>query len=209
VIVAVTGSQQTAVPHAPAAPSWATAPPAGPIVGASVGTFKIEDLRASEPEEIAAPVVNVPTGLSLRQARSKWKKAGAPLPEDIVVDAPYAEAPRESVVDFARNFKGAPYAFTGSTPYGFDCSGYVRFIYSHFGLLLPHSARDQADHGTRIKAKHAKPGDLVVWNNGSHTAIYVGDGRIIHATKPGQVVSEVDLYTDSVFYVRLPVGTSK
>lgn len=180
----------------------------GPVLSVVSSPLKVSEIPRLDVEEIA-PVVNVPSGLSLTQARSKWKKKGSPLADEIVLEAPYEGAPREAVVDFARNFKGTPYVFTGSTPYGFDCSGYIRFVYSHFGILLPHGVGGQADLGTRIKAKHAKPGDLVIWNNRSHSAIYVGNGRIIHATKPGNTVTEVDLYTDKVYYVRLPVGTSK
>lgn len=208
-VLALTGSQQVVTQSLHPVTRWEPVLSTGTVVGtATFSPMKIAELAAQDESDVV-PVVNVPSGLSLKQVRKRWEKMGSPLPDEIVRDAPYEGAPRESIVDFARNFEGAPYAFTGSTPYGFDCSGYVRFIYSHFGLLLPHSAREQADFGTRIKAKHAKPGDLVIWSNGTHSAIYAGSGKIIHATKPGSTVVEVDLYTDNVFYVRLPVGTSK
>lgn len=207
-LMALTGSQQIAAESLALHSPPRTVLLAGPIVGTAMSPVDLGELAAPESEEAAA-TVKVPSGLSLKQVRSKWKKLGSPLAEVIVVDAPYEGAPRDTIVDFARNFKGTPYVFTGATPYGFDCSGYIRFVYSHFGLLLPHGVGEQADLGKRIKAKHAKPGDLVIWNDRSHSAIYAGDGKIVHATKPGGLVSEVDLYTDKVFYVRLPVGTSK
>lgn len=208
VLVALTGSQQLAMESLAADMDYQKASIGVPIVATVVNPVNLEDL-APQIEEVEQPIVKVPSGLSLKQAISKWKKLGSPLAEDIAIDAPYEGAPRTAIVDFARNFAGTPYVFTGATPYGFDCSGYIRFVYSHFGLLLPHGVRVQADSGMRIKAKHAKPGDLVIWNDRSHSGIYVGDGKIIHATKPGGIVSEVDLYTDKVFYVRLPVGSTK
>lgn len=207
-VLALTGSQNAAFYPVEDATHWSKVVSPGPIVGVSVSTLKVQGIPPVELEQVE-PVVNVPLGLSLKQARNMWKEMGSPLPSEIVTEAPYVGAPRDAVVDFARNFKGVPYVFTGSTPYGFDCSGYIRFIYSHFGVLLPHGVGGQADFGTHIKAKHAKPGDLVIWNDRSHSGIYAGNGRIIHATKPGHSVTEVDLYTERVFYVRLPVGTSK
>lgn len=206
IVLGLTGSQEVITDTAPTHQVWAALFTPGPLLGSS---NIVTSLPRIDQAVVVEPVVQVPIGLTLKQARNKWKKSGSPLPDEIAAQAPYKGADQESVVDFARNFIGAPYVFTGSTPYGFDCSGYVRFIYSHFGVLLPHGVREQAAEGTRIKAKHAKPGDLVIWNDGSHSAIYAGNGRIVHATRPGETVVEVDLYTDRVFYVRIPVGTSK
>lgn len=207
-VLALTGSQSIATDTAPRPPqTWAKLFLSEPVLAASILASNLPRFTRPLPDDIE-PVVQVPVGLTAKQARNLWKKTGSPLPESLAKEAPYAGAARDSVVDVARNFIGTPYVFTGTTPNGFDCSGYVRFIYAHFGVLLPHGVRDQAAAGTRIKKQQAQPGDLVIWNDGSHSAIYAGAGRILHAPRPGETVSEVDLYTDRVYYVRLAVGLS-
>jgi len=78
------------------------------------------------------------------------------------------------------------YVFSGSTPYGWDCSGMVRWAYAQFGLDIPHSANKQAHLGSRVS--HPVPGDIVVFayagsTNFYHSAIYIGDGKIVHANR--------------------------
>lgn len=77
-----------------------------------------------------------------------------------------------------------PYVFSGSSVYGWDCSGMVRWLYGQFGLDVPHSANKQAHLGTRVS--DPVPGDVVVFAyNGStnfyHSAIYIGNGKVINA----------------------------
>ena len=76
------------------------------------------------------------------------------------------------------------YVFSGSSPYGWDCSGMVRWAYARFGLDIPHSANKQGHVGTRVS--RPVPGDIVVMaypgsTNFYHSAIYIGDGKIVHA----------------------------
>jgi cell wall-associated NlpC family hydrolase len=76
------------------------------------------------------------------------------------------------------------YVFSGSTPYGWDCSGMVRWAYAQFGLDIPHSANKQAHLGSRVS--RPVPGDIVVFayagsTNFYHSAIYIGNGKIVHA----------------------------
>lgn len=178
--------------------------PVGVFVGSAALTLPPAEIEP-EPEP---KVVQVPASLTLKQARALWEREGSPSPDDIAAASPFAGAQSDTIDDFARNFVGAPYVFSGSTPRGFDCSGYIRFVYAHYGVLLPHGVRAQGDAGIKIKQSKARPGDLVIWNDRSHSAIYAGNGMILHATSPGGRVSEVALYTDNVFYVRIPVGTT-
>ena len=76
------------------------------------------------------------------------------------------------------------YVFSGSSPYGWDCSGMVRWAYARFGLDIPHSANKQGHLGTRVSKPNV--GDIVVMayagsTNFYHSAIYIGDGKIVHA----------------------------
>jgi cell wall-associated NlpC family hydrolase len=96
-------------------------------------------------------------------------------------------AKMESVLSYLRTREGeTPYVFAGSSPYGWDCSGLVRWTYKRFGITLEHSATKQAHSGKRVTYKEAKPGDIVTFSYGSnywfyHAAIYLGNGMIVDA----------------------------
>ena len=93
------------------------------------------------------------------------------------------------VVKYARRFVGVPYTWGGSSPgSGFDCSGFVRYVYQHFGISLPHSSYGDMSRGRRVLRKYLRPGDLVFFDGGGHVGIYVGRNRVIDALHSGTVV---------------------
>ena len=97
-----------------------------------------------------------------------------------------------NVVSFAESLIGVPYVYGGTTPSGFDCSGFVQYVYGHFGVNLPRTTTQQENCGTQIPVSQAQPGDLYFWGNkGSayHVAICIGNGKYIAAPEPGQSVS--------------------
>jgi len=97
-------------------------------------------------------------------------------------------------VQFARNFLGVPYRWGGSSPAtGFDCSGFVRFIYARFGRDLPHSSYGDYDQGVRVTRAALRPGDLVFFDGVGHVGMYVGGGRFIHAPHSGTNVQVTSL----------------
>lgn len=86
-----------------------------------------------------------------------------------------------SVVDFATQFVGNPYVWGGtSLTNGADCSGFVQSVYSNFGVDLPRTSYEQQNVGTEVSYADAQPGDLICY--GGHVAIYMGDGKIVHAS---------------------------
>ena len=91
-------------------------------------------------------------------------------------------------VSYATQFVGNPYVWGGtSLTRGADCSGFVMSVFANYGISLPHSSRAQANCGTKISASDAQPGDLFFYGNGSsinHVAIYIGGGRVVHASSP-------------------------
>ena len=90
------------------------------------------------------------------------------------------------LVDYAKRFRGVRYVYGGSSPRsGFDCSGFVRYVYAHFGISLPHSSYAQFDRGRRIGRWALKPGDLVFFDGLGHVGMYIGNGRFIHAPHSG------------------------
>jgi cell wall-associated NlpC family hydrolase len=113
----------------------------------------------------------------------------------------------------ALRLRGAPYVWGGSTPAGFDCSGFTAYVYAKLGIPLAHSTYAQWDAGTHIPRGELEPGDLVFFYGVGHVGIYIGGGRFIHAPHTGTVVS-VDRLSGSWYgaeydgAVRLP-GTAK
>ena len=86
-----------------------------------------------------------------------------------------------SVADYATQFVGNPYVYGGtSLTNGADCSGFVQSVYANFGVSLPRTSYDQMNVGTEVSYSEAQPGDLICY--GGHVAIYLGGGRIVHAS---------------------------
>ena len=115
-----------------------------------------------------------------------------PVPRQLLFPHPLAP-PRvpfgHLVVAYARHFLGIPYSYGGASPStGFDCSGLVRFVYGHFGIVLPHSSFADLGLGRRVSRRRLKPGDIVFFAGASHVGIYAGGGRFIDAPHTGTVV---------------------
>jgi cell wall-associated NlpC family hydrolase len=87
---------------------------------------------------------------------------------------------------YARRLIGVPYSWGGSSPRsGFDCSGFVRYVYNRVGINLPHSSYADFNLGQRVSRWALQPGDLVFFNGVGHVGMYIGNGRFIHAPHSG------------------------
>jgi NlpC/P60 family protein len=117
--------------------------------------------------------------------------------------SPGRPAPAASrVLTTAEQFLGVPYKWGGSSPAsGFDCSGYVKYVYGKQGVQLPRTSREQAGAGVKVTPRIAslRQGDLMLFAESrkpiSHVAIYAGAGRIIHSSSSGGGVRYDDLGT--------------
>ena len=102
------------------------------------------------------------------------------------------------VVSDSMNYLGVPYVFGGTTPNGFDCSGYVRYVFANAGVYLPRTADAQYEVGYSVSTSELVPGDLVFFSTyepgPSHVGIYLGDGDFINASS-SQGVSVESLYS--------------
>ena len=100
----------------------------------------------------------------------------------------------ERAARYARRLVGVPYRYGGDSPLtGFDCSGFVRFVYRHFGVQLPHSSYADFGLGRRVARGSLRPGDLVFFDGVGHVGMYVGNGRFIHAPHTGTDVQVTNL----------------
>jgi cell wall-associated NlpC family hydrolase len=105
-----------------------------------------------------------------------------------------ASAPRPSsrgarVASIATRYLGIPYRWGGSSPStGFDCSGFVMYLYRQVGVSLPHNAAMQYRHGRAVSRGSLRRGDIVFFNGLGHNGIYLGGGRFIHSPNTGDVV---------------------
>jgi cell wall-associated NlpC family hydrolase len=92
------------------------------------------------------------------------------------------------VVGIAMQYLGTPYVYGGASPSGFDCSGFVMYVFAQIGVSLPHNAAAQYGYGSPVDRSQLQPGDLVFFNGLGHMGIYVGGGSFIHAPHTGDVV---------------------
>lgn len=103
----------------------------------------------------------------------------------------------KEILTYANTFTGVPYKFGGTTPAGFDCSGYIRHVFQKVGVQLPRQADEQYTVGKKVEKQNLQPGDLVFFETYepgvSHSGIYIGDGQFISATSSsGVAVADID-----------------
>jgi peptidoglycan DL-endopeptidase CwlO len=115
----------------------------------------------------------------------------APLTDPAAAEAPTAAKPAEArppVVRVALRYLGTPYRWAGAGPAGFDCSGFVMYVYGKVGVRLPHSSTMLWGQGHRVTRSHLEPGDIVFFNGLTHVGIYIAHGRFVHSPHTGDVV---------------------
>jgi hypothetical protein len=106
----------------------------------------------------------------------------APTPPAAVLPQ---KSPGEMAVDAARTKLGSDYSYGAVGPDSFDCSGLVQWSYEQAGVELPRTSYDQLATGTPVPLDDLQPGDVVSFYGGSHSALYAGDGKVIHASTYG------------------------
>lgn len=167
----------------------------GPVV---IQDVKVEaqraEQKAAEEAAAAAAARQAATQAASRSAqRVALNAAPAPAP---------APAPSASgIVGIAQSLFGVPYVYGGTTPSGFDCSGFTSYVYRQAGISIPRTASAQQAAATPVS--NPSPGDLVFFGYPAyHVGIYVGPGRLIDAQHPGSTVGNHSIWTTPSGYGR-------
>lgn len=135
----------------------------------------------------------------------------APAPRNTVnvsYGATYNTSAGQRVVQIAEQFLGLPYVYGGSTPAGFDCSGFTSYVFKQLGYSLYRSSYQQINNGVPVSKSELQPGDLLLFKKQGasrihHVGIYAGDGMMIHSPQTGDVIkyaSIVSGYYNNCYY---------
>lgn len=165
-----------------------------PSQGLSVATIKAVEFTRGDFE---------PADASEFQVTRSLRRYDGPVAADYLLRPRFTEITSANIMRASAELVGTPYVAGGQTPGGIDCSGYTKFIYSQFGIDLPHSVYQQAKMGKKIPLEEALPGDIVIFNDFSHNGIYAGSGNFYHAPRKGDRVKLAPIYTDRYHIVRL------
>jgi len=119
----------------------------------------------------------------------------------------------QQIVDFALGYVGSKYVYGGASPSGFDCSGFVTYVYKNFGISVTRTASGQyRDNGVLVNRSNLSPGDLCFFSSYktdriTHVGIYIGDDEFVHASRPG--IGVVISRLDSSYYTTGWVGAKR
>ena len=145
-----------------------------------------KDRKAQEQAEVEAQAqAQAAQAQTQTQAEAQTASRSSERADISSVPTAPASATGQALADYALQFQGYPYVSGGNTPSGWDCSGFVQWVFAQFGVSLPHYSGAQMSVGTAVGSiAEAAPGDIIV--NTQHAAIYIGNGMVINALNPAQ-----------------------
>lgn len=143
--------------------------------------------RAQEREDLTQQTETATQDTNTESTQSSESTESAQSTQESTQSLPSVPASKNgsAIASYAQQFKGAPYVFGGTTPSGWDCSGFVQWVYAQFGISLPRTSGAQATVGVAVPSlAEAQPGDIIA--NGMHAGIYIGNGMVMNALNPSQ-----------------------
>ena len=173
-----------------AAPAVTVAAEAGfSIESAPVAVTPAPEVVVAAPRAAAAP------------SRSAERTATTVTTEKAAPVAIPASANGSAIISIASRYVGVPYVYGGTTPDGFDCSGFTSYVFAQVGIDLPRQSSAQGNVGTKVSRADAQPGDLI-WTPG-HISIYAGDGMQIDAPRPGKTIQFRQIWQSNPTFIRV------
>ena len=166
---------------------------------AATSQSQLDSQKAAAAATAAAEAARQRAAVSL----ANYASYSGPSVSDFLANPPYPSFSLAQVFSVAKQYIGTPYVYGGDTPAGFDCSGYVMYVYAQFGISLPHSVSGEAARGTKISINDAQPGDLIVMSG--HIGFYAGNGNIMDAPDSGRSISIRPIWTSDYYVVRLGI----
>ena len=176
---------------------------AAPVTKDGYDAVTGEEIRAAEEAAAAAAAAEAARVAAESAMVSYAASYSGPSVGDFLANPPYPNFDLASVYNVATQYIGTPYVYGGATPAGFDCSGFVMYVYAQFGVSMPHSSTGQGAMGTRISEADAQPGDLVIMDG--HDGFYAGNGMILHAPYEGASVRVQPIWTSDYHIVRIGI----
>lgn len=159
----------------------------------------ISQLRNIRDNQIKSGIVKEEINNKIEAAKEKVSQLQAAIDAANAASKPNrgdstVSATGNAIVDYAYQFLGTPYLWGGTTPSGFDCSGFTQYVFKNAaGISLPRTTYDQINVGVAVSYNNLQPGDLVFPHTG-HVGIYIGGGQMIHAPSTGDVVKVSSVY---------------
>ena len=163
-----------------------------------IETLDVPQTESQAEKEAAAAAAAAQSAAAAAAASRSEQRASIPQ-----VDLGKMTGTGAELASFSLKFQGYPYVAGGNTPAGWDCSGFVQYVFSQFGISLPRTSGAQATVGTPVASlADAKPGDILA--NGTHAAIYIGNGQVMNAMNPvqGTAISNVSVFGGAGYSIR-------
>ncbi|MER8154836.1 NlpC/P60 family protein [Streptomyces sp. NPDC094472] len=154
----------------------------------------IEKKKAEEARRKAAALAEKQRQEAARKKQQEQNKDSSSGSTSTAPSAPANSSKAAQAIAFAKSQLGKPYVWGATGPSSFDCSGLTQAAWKAAGISLPRTTWDQVKVGTRVSTSELQPGDLVFfYDDISHVGLYIGDGMMIHAPKPGDVVKKAPI----------------
>lgn len=157
----------------------------------NTGIQKAQSIISNKEAEVKArEISNASTGSTETTVSSGSSSVGS---NEVV-----ASGNASSIVSYAYQFIGLPYVYGATGPSSFDCSGFTQYVFSKFGYSITRTTYTQVNQGTYVSRENLQPGDLVFTrgtaSSPGHVGIYVGNGKMVHASRPGVGIIVGDIY---------------
>lgn len=172
------------------------------VVGLENGWLKVE--YEGQTGYISGEYVNFVSAPSQNTFAVTLSEIGEGISDIILTEA---SSVAQALLTYASTLMGCPYVYGGTDPSGFDCSGFVQYVFKHFGISVGRSSDDQYEDGIRVDEANLQAGDLLFWTSSdtattTHSGIYIGNRQFIHASSnDGITITSMDSLWYSMRYV--------